>query len=175
MLFVKKKKAVVELDSEDYVTRLRKALDGMDGKCTVCLVQMPADTSEHTHLANRCSGVNFNQYVKWKKNICYKSDVHGPVCSCCHVPQIDNNLHKWISPGKSAISECPYPDHTLFLTYAVYHHTHARQAAEAKFKFIWPSDVEYVRWLCDICVEKSKTNTMCLILWFIEEYLPRSW
>ena len=175
MLLVKKKKAVVELDSEDYVTRLRKALDGMDGKCTVCLVQMPADTSEHTHLANRCLGVNFNQYVKWKKNICYKSDVHGPVCSCCHVPQIDNNLHKWISPGKSAISECPYPDHTLFLTYAVYHHTHARQAAEAKFKSIWPSDVEYVRWLCDICVEKSKTNTMCLILWFIEEYLPRSW
>jgi len=49
-----------------------------------------------------------------------------------------------------------------------------RYAAEANFKSIWPSDVEYVRWLCDIRVEKSKINTMHLILWFIEEYLPRS-
>jgi len=175
VLLVKKKKVAVKLDSEDYIARLRKALDGMDGKCTVCIVQMPADTNEHTHLANRCPGVNFNQYVMWKKNIHYKSDVHGPVCSCCHVPQIDDNLHKWISPGKSAISEYPYPDHTLFLAYAVYHHTPARQAAEAKFKSIWPSDVESARWLCDVCVEKSKTNTMRLILWFMEEYLPRSW
>ena len=175
MLLVKKKKVAVELDSEDYIARLRKALDGMDGKCTVCIVQMPADTNEHTHLANRCPDVNFNQYMMWKKNIHYKSDVHGPVCSCCHVPQIDDNLHKWISPGKSAISECPYPDRTLFLAYAVYHHTPTRQAAEDKFKSIWPSDVEFARWLCDIRVKKSKTNTMHLILWFMEEYLPRSW
>ena len=175
MLLVKKKKVAVELDSEDYIARLRKALDSMDGKCTVCIVQMPADTNEHTYLTNYCPGVSFNQYVIWKKNICYKSDIHGPVCFCCHVPQIDDDLHKWISPSKPAITECLYSDHTLFLAYAVYHHTPTCQAAEAKFKFIWPSDVEYARWLCDIHVEKSKKNTMHLILWFIEEYLPRSW
>ena len=61
VLCIKKKKVAVELDFEDYIARLQKALDSMDGKCTVCMVQMPADTNEHTHLANCCLGVNFNQ------------------------------------------------------------------------------------------------------------------
>jgi len=173
-MFVKKKKLAIELDSKNYITRLRRALDGMDGKCTVCMVQMPADTSKHTYLANHCPGVDFNEYVKWRKNICYKSNVHSPVCSYYHVPQINDELHKWISPGKPAISECPYPDHTLFLAYAVYHHTPAHQAAEAKFKNIWSLDVKYARWLCDVHIKKGKTNTMHLILWFMEEYLPNS-
>jgi len=81
VLLVKKKKVAVELDSEDYIARLQKALDGMDSKCTVYMAQIPVDTNKHTYLANHCPGVNFNQYMMWKENIYYKSDVHGPVCS----------------------------------------------------------------------------------------------
>ena len=143
----------------------------MDSKCTVCMVHNPADTRQHTHLANQCSDVDFNDYVIWRRKICYNRNIHGPIYTCCHVPQIDDELYKWISPKMPAFSECPYPDHVLFLVYAIYHCPPAHQAAEANFKEIWGSDSDFARWLCDVHVEKSKTNTMSLVLWFIEKYL----
>jgi len=60
---------------------------------------------------------------------------------------------------------------TLTMSYAIYHCSPTHQAAETNFKEIWGSDSDFARWLCDVRVEKSKTNTMSLVLWFIEKYL----
>jgi len=102
---------------------------------------------------------------------CHQSEVHNNmyqsvVCDKCviNVPQIDDSLHKWISQSKSALSECPYPDRTLPMAYAIYCHTPTCCNAEAAFNIHWPTDIQYAIWLCGKPVAASKTNTMLFYL-----------
>jgi len=142
----------------------------LDGMCTVCMVQQPTDKGPHSHMANYCTYIDFHKFLSWKKNIRYRSDLHGPICACCHVPQIDDSLHKRISPGTPAIAECPYPDRTLPLVFAIYHDETTREAAQSYFKKHWPTDIQYALWLCAPPECANKTNTMRIILWFVETH-----
>ena len=164
----KKRKVEIEFEKEDYVASLRRALDAIDGKCTVCMLEKRSIISRHDHMANRCTHLDFGWFLQWKKNIRYTTHIHGPICACCHVPQIDDNLHKWISQEASAFHQCPYPDRTLPLVFAVFHHSNIHCHAEAFFGVYWLTEIQYAKWLCDVPVEKSKTNTMQIILWFLE-------
>ena len=91
---VKKQKIEIKFERENYVVSLRKALDAIDGKCTVCIVEKHSIISGHDHMANWCTYLDFGQFLQWKKNIRYTTHIHGLICACCHVPQIDDNLHK---------------------------------------------------------------------------------
>ncbi|KAJ3562154.1 hypothetical protein NP233_g9754 [Leucocoprinus birnbaumii] len=161
---VKRKKVALELDEEEYVARLKRALHRMEEKCTVCMVFEDKRRETHSHGSNYCSDLRFKEYIFWKKHIRYDNAVHGSVCACCHVPQIDDNLHKFISQGRSALSECPYPDRTLPLVYAIWRHKPTRQLAQEQFQVQWQDDTDFAHWLCDSEVERHRTNTMAVML-----------
>jgi len=112
----KKQKVEIKFERENYVASLRKALDVIDGKCIVCMVEKHSIINGHDHMANWCTYLDFGQFLQWKKNIWYTTYIHGPICACCHVLQINDNLHKWISQETSAFHQCPYSDRTLPLS-----------------------------------------------------------
>jgi len=161
---VKKRKIDAKLTTQAYVMRLKYMVQAMDGNCTVCIVNNLDVSKGYDHMANYCPHLDFHVFLKWKKNIWYNPQTHGPICTCFHLPQIDNSLHKWISQGKSTFSECPYPDRTLPLAYAIYCHTSTCHSAESAFKNQWPTDIQYAKWLCGKPVAASKTNTMLILL-----------
>ena len=90
----KKEKVEFEFERENYIASLRRALDAIDGKCTVCMVEKCSIISGHDYMANWCTYLDFGQFLQWKKNVQYTTYIHGPICACYHVPQIDDNLHK---------------------------------------------------------------------------------
>ena len=55
----KKRKVEIEFEKEDYVASLRRALDAIDGKCTVCMLEKRSIISRHDHMANRCTHLDF--------------------------------------------------------------------------------------------------------------------
>ena len=81
-------------------------------------------------------------------------------CTVCMVTNPDDSLHKWILQSKSTLSECPYPDRTLPMAYAIYCHAPTCCNAEAVFNIHWPTDIQYPIWLCGKPVAASKTETM---------------
>ena len=48
----KKRKVKIKFEREDYMASLRKALDAIDGKCIVCIVEKCSIISGHNHIAN---------------------------------------------------------------------------------------------------------------------------
>jgi len=48
----KKQKVKIKFERENYVVSLRKALDAIDSKCTVCMVEKHSIISGHDHMAN---------------------------------------------------------------------------------------------------------------------------
>jgi len=52
-------------------------------------------------IANHCPDLDFCAFLKWKKNVWYNGQIHRPICTCCHVPWIDDSLHEWISQSKA--------------------------------------------------------------------------
>jgi len=87
---------------------LRRAIDG---KWTVCIVEKYSIMSDH--IVNWYTHTDFYHFLQWKKNIYYTSHTHGPIYTFYHAPQIDDNLHKYISQGASAFHEYPYSNQTL--------------------------------------------------------------
>ena len=165
---VKKRKLSQGIQDDDYIVRLKRAMAAVDGLCTVCMVLEPEEKHPASHTANNCTCIDFRHFVQWKKALWYKNHIHGPVCTICNVPQIDDTLHKLITSGARAIDECPYPDRVLPLIYTIYHDSTTRGAAQAHFKTRWPIDVEFARWLIAPPIAPSRTNTMRVFLWFIE-------
>ena len=55
----KKQKVEIKFKRENYVVSLRKALDIIDGKCTVCIVEKCSIISEHDHRANWYTHLDF--------------------------------------------------------------------------------------------------------------------
>ena len=168
---VKKRKLQEGINTKDYVSRLKKVMAALEGMCTMCMVQNPGNQTQHNYMANYCPGLDFSHFLTWKVNVRYKINVHGPLCTICHLSQIDDTLHKRISPGRRAISKCPYPDRILPLVFAIYHHTATHEAAQAQFRVQWHTDTEYAFWLCGPPECINKTNTMKIILWFMETCL----
>ena len=141
----KKRKVKIKFKKENYMVSLRRAFDAIDGKCTVCMVEKRSIISGHDHMANRCTHLDFGRFLQWKKNIRYTIHIHGPICACCHVPQIDNNLHKWISQGASVFYQCSYPDKILLLVFAVFHHSNTCHHVEAFFRVHWSTEIQYAK------------------------------
>jgi len=94
---VKKRKIDAELTAQEYVVRLKHMVQAMDGNCMVCMVNNLDLSEEHDYMANYCPYLDFHAFLKWKKNIWYNLQTHGAICTCCHFPQIDDSLHRWIS------------------------------------------------------------------------------
>jgi len=55
----KKQKVEIKFEKEDYVASLRRALDAIDGKCTICMVEKCSIISGHDHMANWCTHLDF--------------------------------------------------------------------------------------------------------------------
>ena len=55
----KKQKVKIKFEREDYMASLRKALDVIDGKCIVCIVEKCSIISEHDHMANWYTHLDF--------------------------------------------------------------------------------------------------------------------
>ena len=55
----KKQKVEIKFERENYVASLRKALDIIDGKYTVCMVEKHSIISGHDHMANWCTYLDF--------------------------------------------------------------------------------------------------------------------
>jgi len=55
----KKQKAEFEFERENYVVSLRRALDAIDDKCTICIVEKHSIISRHDHMANQCTYLDF--------------------------------------------------------------------------------------------------------------------
>ena len=157
------------MEDDDYVVRLKRMVAALNRMCTVCMVLDPENKNPHGHMANYCPGQHFGSFVSWKRNIRYIGHLHGPICAVCHIPQIDDTLHKRISAGKRAITECPYPDRILPLMFAIYHNNATREAAQVHFKVRWSTEIEYAGWLCAPPETVGRTNTMRVALWFIEQ------
>ena len=56
------------------------------------MVEKHVIISEHDYMVNWCTYLDFGQFSQWKKNIniCYTTHIHGLICACCHIPQIDD-------------------------------------------------------------------------------------
>ena len=160
---VKKRKLSQEIQDDDFIVRLKRAMAAVDRLCTVCIVLEPTKTNPVSHTANNCTCIDFRHFVQWKKALWYKNHIHSPICTICNVPQIDDMLHKLITSGTRAIDECPYLDHVLPLIYTIYCNTMACGAAQAHFKTCWPIDVEFAQWLIAPSIALSRTNTFILI------------
>ena len=146
------------------MVNLRKALDTIDGKCTVYMVEKHSIISGNNYMANWCTHLDFGRFFQQKKNICYTTHIHGPIYACCHILQINDNLHKWISQRVLAFHQCSYSDRTLPLVFAVFHHSNTCRCVEAFFGVHWSTEIQYAKQLYDVPVAKSKTNTMRIIL-----------
>ena len=55
----KKQKVKIKFEREDYMASLRKALDAIDGKYIVCIVEKCSIISEHDHMANWYTHLDF--------------------------------------------------------------------------------------------------------------------
>ena len=55
----KKQKVKIKFEREDYMASLRKALDAIDGKCIVCIVEECSIISGHDHMANWYTHLDF--------------------------------------------------------------------------------------------------------------------
>ncbi|KAF5345091.1 hypothetical protein D9756_011150 [Leucocoprinus leucothites] len=165
---VRRKTVAVDLAKVEYVARLQRLVDTIEGKCTVCMVRNKTIRGGHDHKANDCPYQDFRRFVNWKRHVRYNTPTHGSICTCCHIPQLEG-VHAFITRGGSAFEECPYPDRTVPLAYAIFHHGETRRRAETYFSVEWENETEYAYWLCAGGVEKNKTNTTKILLWFIEQ------
>ena len=120
---------------------LRRVLDTIDGKCTIYMVEKYSIISGHNYMANQCTHLDFGQFLQWKKNICYITHIHSPICACCHVPQINNNLYKLISQGASTFHQCPYPNRILSFVFAVFHYSNICHYTKAFFRVHWSTEI----------------------------------
>ncbi|KAJ3565617.1 hypothetical protein NP233_g7519 [Leucocoprinus birnbaumii] len=170
---VRRVRVVMQLEEEEYIAQLKRALRRLEGKCTVCMVMEDERREQHRHKTSYCPDLGFKAYLDWKKHVRYRNDVHGNICACCHVPQIDDDLHRFISQGTNAFHECPYPDSTLPLVYAIYRHEPTRLLAQQFYHVRWDDEFHYAEWLCAHDVPRSRTNTMSIFLWFIERCWSR--
>ncbi|KAF5347918.1 hypothetical protein D9756_010116 [Leucocoprinus leucothites] len=161
---VKRKKAALDLAEEEYIAQLKRAIHHLEGKCTVCMVMEEKRKESYGHQTCYCPSLSFRSYLSWKKHVRYDTPIHGYICACCHVPQIDPELHLFISQGSSAYAECPYPDSTLPLVYSIYVHEPTRRRAQEYFQVVWSNQTSYAEWLCDHDVRPSYTNTMAVFL-----------
>jgi len=86
---VKKRKIDAELTTQEYIMRLKDMIQAMDRNCTVCMVTNSDASKEHNHIANYCPDLDFCAFQKMSSIM-----IHRPICTCCHIPQIDDGLHK---------------------------------------------------------------------------------
>lgn len=164
---LKSKKVKRELDDEEWMDRLKKALNEMQDRCVACMVNRRKMKNDHEY--RKCQFVGFWGYVSWKKGV--KVDVrrHGPHCYCCHVPQMNDSLHPFNDKGTRAVEDCIYPDTTLALAHAIFMHEPDRLLAQRYFGVIWKDAKDFAKWLSSSEVQRNRTNTMRLIIWFVEK------
>lgn len=163
---VNKRKVETKFDKENYIVSLRRAINTINGKHTVCMIEKHSITSDYT--ANQCTHIDFHCFLQWKKNIYYIPYIYGLICAFCYILQINDNLHKWISQGELAFCKYSYPNWTLSLVFVIFHYSTTYYYTKVFFGVYWPIEIYYTNWLCNIPIAKSKTNMMQVILWFLK-------
>ncbi|KXN80825.1 ATP-dependent DNA helicase hus2/rqh1 [Leucoagaricus sp. SymC.cos] len=166
---VKRKRVTAAVDLDQYAERLKKALGHLEEKCSSCLIQNSYD-GESDHLANNCNlfKEHFSRMARWRKDIRFTKNKHGKLCTCCWVPQINDDLHPFISQGQKAADECKYPDLIPPLLYLIYVDPKYSDMAQEHFNVTWGNPGAFARWICAEPVEGHTSNAMALLLWFVE-------
>ena len=108
------------------------------------------------HIVNWYTHTDFYHFLQWKKNIYYTSHTHGPICTFYHAPQIDDNLHKYISQGASAFHEYPYPNQTLISCFCCIPSLHHSSLCK---DLLW-SILAYWNSLCKLAVQYTNCKNI---------------
>lgn len=164
--------ATREIGQLKIAEKMKKALQSMQGRCSVCLIHRPQEREKH--LLKECPslrgqlGVSWSEYIDWRRKLRYQKH-HQKICFVCHVPQITDELHPTMTKAKMDGVGCEYADIIAPMVFGMYHEGGVKRKAEECFREKWESENGFAGWLMGKPKGKSYSNMVDLFMWYMEE------
>ncbi|KAG1793353.1 uncharacterized protein HD556DRAFT_1443791 [Suillus plorans] len=155
----------------DRVHSIRGALEFLKHTCSFCKVwggQIEAD-----HALSQClrlssqPALSWGQYIDWRRELVYSTN-HKKICYACHVPQINDDLHRQFTKAGKELT-CEFADIVAPAALGIFLHHPTQQEAAVHFNqtSMWSSLAKFTNWLIAEPQPGSYSNLFDLFLWFV--------
>ncbi|KAG6819762.1 hypothetical protein H0H93_008920 [Arthromyces matolae] len=172
---VKEKKIARSMAVDKYTSNFLDALACWAGICVVCQIAGKTSTKHDIvyceTLNHGMEDASITEYKRFRSEIQYRLLEHGTVCYCCHIPQLNDVLHRTFQRGAQSC-EPERKDIIAPIAYCAWYYEDIRNKAMAHFKVNWRTFEEFGAWLRGPPRHGHKTNMVALFLWFTELVRP---
>ncbi|KAG6819292.1 hypothetical protein H0H93_013338 [Arthromyces matolae] len=158
----------------DLIQHFIHMLDRFSIMCAFCFAYSGWYDFKHNIMAcpklkTAVPGTNEKDYAIFKQSIKYPSrTAHRPhICYMCHIPYLSSALHPPIQNNHHHCLD-KYKDIILPISYAIYHLSELKLAAENHFNTMWKDLQEFGQWLVQADKGSDITYANTLFLWYTD-------